>query len=264
MQAINTWFQRYVARFFQADGTLVPMQQLKYDHSLRVSQNAALIAQGLGLPADAVWLSEATGLLHDVGRFTQYAEFKTFDDSSSINHAKRSHQVLLAEADALTSCTSRQRQSLLDAVLFHNAREMPLDLPEPSLEQLKIVRDADKLDIFYVVDDAIRNKRFKDFPEIVLHVDINGPPTPAIVEALKEKKTISYTLIRSLVDFQLIHLNWMYDLNTLPAQKLVLERDVIGRIADHLPATAEINALLARVRTDLEQMVEAGTKAARP
>jgi putative nucleotidyltransferase with HDIG domain len=253
MQATTTWFQSYVARFFQADGTLPPMQQLKYDHSLRVSQNAVLIAEALGLSPERVRLSNATGLLHDVGRFTQYAEFKTFDDSSSINHAQRSHQVLLEEKESLESFSAQQQKAILDAVLFHNSREMPRDLAASSLEQLGIVRDADKLDIFYVVDDAIRNQRFKLYPEILLRVDVNGPPTPAIVEALRQKKPISYTLLSSLVDFLLIHLNWMYDLNTLPARRLVLERNVIDRIAEHLPKTAEMSALLDRVRTDVER-----------
>ncbi len=242
LQQLHEWFRAYGAGFAEA-GLLPPMQRLKYDHCQRVAENARAIAEGLEWPAQAQLRAEAAGLLHDVGRFRQYAQYRTFVDRNSVNHAEYSCKVL-AEENALDGVSCECRKVIMDAIRHHNGRDLPPGLPPESLAMLKLVRDADKLDIYEVVDDALRNDQLHLYPEIVLHVDVDGPPSPAVLEGMASGTSIGYEQLKSLADFLLIQLNWVYDINYIPALRLIRQRRVVERIADHLPDSERIRALL--------------------
>ncbi len=240
---LDAWFESYVARFRQ-NGGLHAMHQLKYEHSLRVRDNAVIIARRGGWSEDDVAWSATAALLHDVGRFTQFAEFGTFADGRSFNHARRGGVVLEKEA-RLCHLPASERTALLDAVSFHNCHVMPESLPERSFAWLKLVRDADKLDIFYVLDDAVRQNKLSLYPEIVLHVDVNGPPSEDVIGSVRHRRPVEYSMIRSLADFFLTQLAWIHDINYAAALDLIAEREIITRISDHLPKSEAVLELVA-------------------
>lgn len=82
---ITKWFDAYVQTFACNNGALHPLLQLKADHSKRVARDAERLAYDLDWSPAARNAAEALGLLHDVGRFPQFAEYKTFSDSVSGN-----------------------------------------------------------------------------------------------------------------------------------------------------------------------------------
>lgn len=252
LQSLYAWFRDYAARFAEADGSLHPMQELKLAHSLRVAANARTIAEGLGWDAPACLLGEACGLLHDAGRFSQYAEFRTFEDRRSVNHAVRSHEVLCA-AGVLDALPAPDRAALLDAVRFHNGHTVPAALTPASAAFVHLVRDADKLDIFYVFNDAIRHRKLDLYPEITLHVELDGPPSPEVIAAVRARQPIAYAQIRSLVDFLLVQLVWIYELHYIPSLRLARERQVIEQLRGHLPPTDELRELAAAVARFAEE-----------
>ena len=90
---LRDWFTAYAKRFADADGTLHPMQQLKLAHSLRVAKNARLIAEGLAWAAPQVALAEIIGLLHDTGRFPQFAGSPPSMNAPPSNTAEKSAAV---------------------------------------------------------------------------------------------------------------------------------------------------------------------------
>lgn len=252
LAAMRRWFTGYALGFVEPNGQLHPMQQLKLDHSLRVADNCRLIAAAEAWsPADRA-LGEIAGLLHDVGRFTQFARFRTFEDHRSVNHGRHSAEIV-AEKNLLAGFAAPDAAAVLDAVGLHNCRELPQGLPPPNLRLLQLVRDADKLDIFFVLDDAVRNDRLGLYPEITLNRRLDGPPSPAVLAAARERRQVRYADIQSLVDFMLVQINWVYDINYRGALHLMRERDILGRIADHLPTDPELAALLAAAREHLHR-----------
>ncbi len=255
IKPLRTWFRTYVAEFADADGRLQPMQELKLEHSLRVAANARQIAAGERWPAAACRLAECVGILHDVGRFSQFAEFRTFEDAVSVNHAARSVAVL-GEREVLACLPAPARASVLNAVGAHNAREIPPEFPAGDLPLLQLIRDADKLDIFYVFDDAIRHRKLSLYPEISLRVDLHGPPNPEVVERVRNRQSTSYGLVRSLADFLLLQLLWMHELQYRATCALVLERGVIEALAGHLPPTPAMAELVAAAREHVQRRCE--------
>ena len=127
---LETFFADYTRRFAAADGRLHPMHQLKVEHSRCVVASASRIMDAEKWPEARCRVGRACALLHDVGRFSQYAEFGSFEDNKSINHAARGVEVLRA-AGVLDALPAKDRDEILVAVACHNMRELsPALAPE--------------------------------------------------------------------------------------------------------------------------------------
>ena len=53
-----------------------------------------LIGKELNLKEKDLILAQTMALLHDIGRFEQYAKYRTFVDKDSVNHAELSVKVI--------------------------------------------------------------------------------------------------------------------------------------------------------------------------
>lgn len=259
LEHIRDWFETYV-RDFMATAPVAEsrrgMMGLKLAHSRRVAHEARGLATELGWAVEDANTAEVLGWLHDTGRFSQLAEFGTFRDAQSVNHALRGHQVL-SRVGILHNCSAKRARQILDGVLHHNVLRIPEDVHPDSLAFVRMIRDADKLDIFHVFNDALRHHRFADYPEIAHSVDLNGPPSPEMLRELRTGNVPSYRLIRSLDDWKLLQISWVYDLYYLPTCRRVLERGVIANLADLLPKTAEITSIIAAATARLEERCQA-------
>ena len=92
-------------------------------------------------------MGRAGALLHDTGRYSQWQEFGTFQDSKSVDHAQRGVEVITREG-WLSGLTAAERKMVLAAVAVHNRKELPDGLDAKTAAQAHLVRDADKLDIY--------------------------------------------------------------------------------------------------------------------
>ncbi len=235
-----SWLRRYVDGF-RKDRRLPPMMQSKWEHSARVARLCRDIARELDWAEEDSSLAEAAGWVHDVGRFSQWAEYGTMTDALSIDHAQRGHDVLVAQSP-LKDHHGRGSEALLDAVRCHNMLELPVELAQGSRELSWLVRDADKLDIFEVVQDYLQQGRLG---ELLPRLEAEGPPSPPLVEEITRRRRGSYSNAKTIADFLLIMMSWVYDLNYAPALRRVRERDVLGRLRAYLPRDGGAASLLA-------------------
>ena len=246
---LELYFAAYTRRFAGADGRLHAMQQLKVAHSWRVVANAERIMVAEHWSEAQCLLGRACALLHDVGRFSQYAEFGGFEDHKSIDHAARGVEVLQAE-DVLAALPAAERETILVSVRHHNVRELSATLPAAQAAFVHLVRDADKLDIFRVLEDAIRGRHLEDHPEIAWSLPERGPVNPEILAAVCAGRTVSYHMVRSLSDFVLIQVGWLrgflhYDTAVVRACEIqALEfREEYVRAVEDSPAVRECFAI---------------------
>ncbi len=247
LQEIQRWFGTYVDGFRGPDGKLAPLLQLKLEHSRRVAEDARDVAGDLGWSAPEVNTAEAIGILHDVGRFTQYVEFKTLSDRRSINHATRSRDVVERE-NVLVGIDASVVQKIRDAILHHNQIEIPVGVAQDSLPLVRLIRDADKLDIFRVFHDIVSNDRLDEHPELLFGVPLEGPANPELVQMILSQRNVPFSMIKSLTDFKLIQLSWVYDIHYPPAFERIHQRNVIGKLENLLPPSPEARSVAALAR----------------
>jgi len=244
---VRHWFDDYVNRYRQGNGRLHPMLQLKFDHSLRVAADSRKIASALGWQDKDVNTAEAIGILHDVGRFPQFAKFGTFFDPHSVNHGDYGYRVA-SKAEVLAPCKPKNRKVILTGIRYHNCRVIPKELEPESLRFLKLIRDADKLDIFYVLSDAIRNRRFVEHPELLLNANPEGPATPKLLQEIRKQRSGSYKNINSLIDMNLLQVTWVYGINYSPTFHCIAKRRLLEGIEAVVPNDPEIQEVITAAR----------------
>ncbi|MEA2068889.1 MAG: HD domain-containing protein [Verrucomicrobiota bacterium] len=255
LQEIQQWFKSYTGTFASSDGFFHPPLQLKVDHSQRVADNARQLAKDLGWnPAEAN-RAEALGWLHDVGRFSQFAEFGTFTDATSVNHGERGREIV-RQSEILSALEPEEQNALLGGIRHHNAKTEPDHLEDESLRFLKLIRDADKLDIFRIVLDSVRRDGFQDLPGMLPQVVLAGPVTPRILHEIQTHRSCSIAEVRSLADFLLMQLGWVYDLNYPASFRLVLNRNTIENLEHALPGDHQIQQVAQAIRDFAKQKTE--------
>jgi len=236
---LTKWFSDYCRSFYVFDKEDQKNIYLKEFHTFNVLENITRIAQEEQLSRNYILLAGATALFHDVGRFSQYAKYKTFRDSISVNHGKLGAEIL-AEKNVLKSLPLNEQELIVNAVKFHNAFAVPALQGPEALLLIKLIRDADKLDIYRVFTEYFETKE-EDRPSAV---GLGLPDLPEcskeIISCLYDKKLATLSSLKSLNDFKLMQLSWIFDLNFRTSFRLLLERDYINKIAATLPKTEEI------------------------
>ena len=222
MPSLTELYDAYVDTFRGADGELPPMMELKRIHTAHVVENAKLIAAGEGFDAETARACEAAALLHDTGRYEQLRRYNTFRDSDSVDHAVFSHDIVV-EKGWLDG--DPQREAILTAVLVHNRRDVPEGLAPLAEAAVHAVRDADKLDIFRVLEDQIATTDWRHNCEAFWNLPTRAAPNSAVVEAIRAGRPVDYQNIKTLADFVLIQVGWMRSgLRYATSRRLCAER----------------------------------------
>lgn len=139
-------FNAYVETYDLTD----PQIALKKNHTWRVVEKADQIAHSLPLNDHERRLAHLAALFHDIGRFEQVKRYHTFYDVKSVNHAALGAQILRDQPIFLSDLSKEDQELIIQAVYAHGLLEIPLEHQGLQRTLDQIVRDADKLDIFFV------------------------------------------------------------------------------------------------------------------
>ena len=237
LETLSKRFSNYVDRF-RIDGALHPMHQLKLEHSIRVSADARGIAEGMSWPTEEVNLAEMVGLLHDTARFPQFKQYGTFSDADSVDHGDLGFQTLEKE-NLLDGLADEPRDLILHSVQYHNKKHLPPELTAHEEKHLRLIRDADRLDIFFVCWHAIHTGHIHDNPEIAMGIDFDGPPTDAVLDQFERGEAIDYSSMQSMADRFVLQLSWMHDMSYDSTKRLICERGILEKFIDVLPVKTD-------------------------
>jgi putative nucleotidyltransferase with HDIG domain len=257
LTSLKLWFAEYCASFATPVTEDQKNLDVKQDHTREVCRHAVRIATDLKLSGHDVLLAEAIGLFHDVGRFPQYQRFKTFDDSISVNHAALGAKVLL-EKNVLRALPKPEQDLIIRSVSLHNVFSLPESLDERTLLFAKLVRDSDKLDILRVVIEYFQQDEGSRAEAVALGLPDAPEYSPEVLACLKRGEMVSKADLKTLNDFKLLQLAWLYDLNFTSSLRVVLERGDIGKLVSMLPPTAEIAEAADLVRAFVDRRLRAG------
>jgi len=201
-------YYNYVNTFRDARSELPILLRLKLDHSTRVAFEVWNVMRRERWVKSARRAGEACALLHDVARYLQFRAFGTFRDSDSFDHADHAVDIIRQQG-WLDALPEEEQQQIFTAIRVHNKREVPPSLTGFGADLAHVVRDADKLDIFQILEKAVKDGSLANNPEIAWNLPMTGAPSPEVVEAVSTGQTVSYDAVRSLTDFVLIQVGWL-------------------------------------------------------
>jgi putative nucleotidyltransferase with HDIG domain len=236
---MKEWFSGYTKSFFSSVDKEQKNISLKVQHTANVCEIIVKIADSLSLKKNQVLTAEAVALFHDIGRFPQYARYKTFRDHISVNHGRLGAEVL-REEKVLREIPHEEQELIIDSVNFHNAYALPQLHDTDRTFFLKLIRDADKLDIWRVFLEFYEGQEDERASEAGLGLPDRPGYSREVISAVLEKRTASLSTLKTMNDFKLMQLSWVYDLNFIPSVRLLVERGYIERLVALLPRNNEI------------------------
>ena len=201
---------------------------IKRKHSLRVMKNCEKLAIYLGLNNEEIELAKLIGLLHDIGRFEQINKYNTFLDRNSVNHAELGIQILFEDNKIRDFIQTNQYDNLIrTSILNHNYREISNDIRDDKiLLYCKIIRDADKIDIFpVVINDGIENAVVFDIDDIS-----KENLTCEIMKDCLNHKYCRKEYMKTNIDCIVVWIKYIYNLNFNYSLKIIKDNNYIDKM----------------------------------
>jgi HD superfamily phosphodiesterase len=232
---------------FAIDGKLPAISEIKRVHSYEVEDVGRKLTAEMNWDNDSALLGTAASLLHDVGRFSQFRDYNTLYDSSSVDHGERGYEELrsyfpreLADKEGY--------EAIIEAVRWHNKKKLPEDINDLYLPFCKLVRAADKIDVFRLVQHSIEIGKVE---ELLPRQKITAALSEPFLKEVEENGYSSYKDVSSLSDFLLLQLTWLLDINYAASMKMISELGVIDKIVKRLPlnkrASQVLDSLFVRI-----------------
>ena len=199
--------------------------RMKADHTMKVAENCDAIAEAEGLDRDLAWL---LGLVHDIGRFPQLAQFDTFWDLASMDHAEAGAEMLFGPRKMIGLFTDREEfyPLIRDAVRWHSAFRLPAEMEEEHRIYAELLRDADKLDIFRVFGDRPPYEIYRCSEEEFLAGNISE----AVMTAIRGLSSVSHHLKKSPVDRYAGIMSLIFELRCTQSVKMAEEQGYYERL----------------------------------
>ena len=238
------FLKEYITRYNPEN----PRIALKIAHIYRTSEKAKWLAEKLKLNQEDILLAELIGLLHDIGRFEQIKQYNTFFDKDSINHGEYGVKILFD--DGLIR-DSDYDEIIKKAIMNHNRNRSKDINNSRELTHCKIIRDADKLDIYYVL--------LNDSIEAAYPLD-RYPKEPISKEIKNEfisNHQIDYGNVKTCVDLLIGQIAYLFDINYLYSLEKIKEANYINEIIKRFhPEKEETIKDLALLNEVANQYVE--------
>lgn len=215
-EELKKFFKDYVYNFDMNDSAIIR----KFYHSYRVMDLSMLIAKHTEIPEENIEIAEIAGLLHDYARFPQWEKYKTYSDIESIDHGDLAVELLFTNSAITQYCNNvKYYDEIFDAIKYHNKLSIPEHLSEHNKLLCEIIRDADKLDIFYL---------FGVNKDLILEDDDNI--SPEVEQDFYSQKSIDRRKIKNESDKILLDLAMVFDLNFDYSYKHLYDLKLIEKI----------------------------------
>ncbi len=251
---IKNFFKKYTEKFYSDDFHFQRNIELKRRHSYRVWENIKDLAKNINLSENDQLIAEAAGILHDIGRFEQFRLYKTFYDKESENHALLGVEVI-NKFNILKEIPAEEKKIILKAIENHNKKDVPQNESERDKLFIKLLRDADKLDIWYVVTEYYCRKDKETNNTLQLDLPDKPEINPKNIEDLMNEKMVDLHNLKTLNDFKLLQIGWVYDLNFKRSYEILKEKKYLDIIFESLPENKLIKKIQNKIDIFLEEKI---------
>lgn len=221
---VKNKFEEYVSNYNPQNERI----KLKIEHIERVAKNCEIISKNLNLSKDEINLATSIGYFHDIGRFEQVRRSNTFSDrDSGINHGELSATVLFENnfiRDFILNDT--YDKIIKTAIINHNKPHIENGLSEKELLFSKIIRDADKLDIFYTSSNERYSKESIFWYDNFDCNEINKE----MMEDFENEHFAYYSKIKTNADLLICFYAYIFNLNFPISLKILYDNKYLEKL----------------------------------
>jgi len=228
--------------------------KLKVIHSIRVANQILHLGKILGLDPEKLEIARIAGLFHDIGRFRQYAVYRTFKDSKSENHAILGLSEI-DRFDLFSGMPYEKAHRIRIAIENHNKIRLP-EINDPDTRFLSLLlRDADKLDIWRVMIAHVKKNSAGCHDPVTQNLPPGDTVSTKLLEYLDSEIPIPLSEVDNLNDYKLFLLSWIFDLNFRPGFEAAVRRRIICQLSDTLPFSDALKKSVDRLEKMLLEKI---------
>lgn len=248
------WFNAYCSSFYNLTESQKSNFTIKKEHSLRVAGIALSLAEKLEWTEEELKIAFLVGLLHDLGRFSQLVEFDTFSDEKSVDHAGEAVKIL-KEGDLFDQLQIENREVIFAAILNHNKFKIQEGLTGRELLHAKLIRDADKLDIFRVLTEYYANRNGKANHTLTWELPKGTTVSSSVSKEILAGKLVSKKNVASEMDVKIMQLSWVYDLNFRPSFEFLVKNRFLENVYNSLPKNDLVIEIYRKIKVYAENKI---------
>ena len=201
----------------------------KINHTYNVVDNAKYLCRCLNLDKTNTELALIIALLHDIGRFDQAKEMKTFrEDITNFDHATLAVKLLFEKGEIKNYVADEQFYPIIEKAIANHSKYILDETGMTDIEILhsKIIRDADKIDSFRAktVDDiyTMANITKEDIENSIV--------TEKVYNTFKEHKTILSRDRQTALDIWVSYIAFIYGLEFKGSYELIYKKDYLNKL----------------------------------
>lgn len=197
----------------------------KKEHSLRVMEISAKLAQEENFTEEEIEVATLIGLLHDIARFKQYTEYKTFSDHQSFDHGDVAVQILEENNYLRKFIETNQYDEIIKlAIKNHNKFKIEEGITDVQNKFCMLIRDADKIDILYLATNYFWNNAKEEME--------NSKINPELKKEFEEKRALLHKNYKQIkyADQIIQFFAYVFDLNYKSSFEAVKEKQYIDKI----------------------------------
>lgn len=243
-------FKKYVEPYDITDEKIA----IKVAHTYRTADVAEQIAESVTTNEKDINLAWLIGLLHDIGRFEQLRIYDTFNDRISIDHADFGVKLLFEDGLIERFIDERKYDDIIyKAIKNHNKFSIEDELNEQEFLHAKIIRDADKTDIFEVHVKDIEAPEHVLYDEKAITEEII---TSEVLEDFLQHKSIDNRKIRNKIDKFILEIALIYDYNFKKGLEIIKERKYLERMLKVLDGCEETKEQAELIKKTIFEYLE--------
>lgn len=203
----------------------------KMNHTYQVVINAEYICNDIDLNDEDKDLAMLIALLHDIGRFDQAKQMKSFrEDLTNYDHATLGVKLLFESGEIRKFIKTDKYDTIIKKVIANHSKYIldESNLTEKEKLHCKIIRDADKLDSFRAktVDDIFTMAN-------IYENDIEDSQiTEKVYNDFMNEKTIISKDRKTGIDIWISYIAFVFGLEFNSSLKLVEQKDYINKLFD--------------------------------
>jgi putative nucleotidyltransferase with HDIG domain len=214
-----------------------PENQHKADevrtHSLRVVDNALMLAKFVLQTEEDKYIAELVALFHDIGKATLIIQGNDSPTNIIRDHAAFSAK-LIQEMKFYAELPVDVQIILIRSVENHSKLKLPKLENEQVTLFARLLRDADKLDI---LDSAYHYFKEKYGVRPLMSYDLinNSEISDKIIKTVLSGKTASIEDMKTMNDYKLLLMSMSFDINFKYTFRIMSERQYVQKIYETLP-----------------------------
>ncbi len=246
LKNIKRWYREYTSDFL-SDKTISFPVRLKISHIRRVVKEADMLARSIQLSEEDKVIALTTAWLHDVGRFPQIRIYNNMNDRQTENHAILGLKTV-DDLGVLNRLNAEDSGLIRTAIFNHNRLKIEDGLNARELLFCRLIRDADKLDIWKVMLESDRTASASELSTVFGGLPELPEYSEAILNDMCHARLADVTDMKTRNDFRLLMLTWVYDLSFTASFRAVKERGYVDEFESNIPQTKEIQRAVEIVK----------------